>query len=280
MGGQYDTSIYYPVHFVPDSISSTSQIIKTGVVLNVKGSGWEILKRNLSFKFNPLELPVSFAKGKNVVPAKKIKTYISSKLGRLELKSLVTDSVFLVTKATIQKKVFLTLDSSKFKIKTPYRISGKIYLEPDYITVTGLSNVVLKIPDTLFLLKGATLNKSIDTLLKLTEVLPKDVKSDYRKAHLIFDIAPFFKKERNVTASLVGFPENGKEMGVVPVFKVTYFVEEDNIVVESKAKYKVILNYNMRDSITKTLVPVLVDFPDYIRDYKVTPALISLKHVK
>jgi hypothetical protein len=278
MGGQYETNISYPVHFVPDSISSSSSIVKTEIVLNVKGSGWELLKRNLAFKFNPLELPISLTKGKGVVPIKKIKTFVGPHLGKLELKGFVADSVFLESKKVVQKKVYLRVDSSKFKIKEPYRISGKVYLEPDYITISGLSAAVLKVPDTLSLLQGARLYKSVDTLVRLSDELPKDVKSDYYKAHLIFELAPFFKKERQVQATLIGFPADAKERISIPVFTIKYFVEEDNILVESKAKYKVLLDYNMRDSIAKTLVPVLVDFPDYIRDYTVSPALLHLKN--
>lgn len=150
MGSDYETNIRYPVHFVPDSVSSKASIIKTGIQLNVEGSGWEILKRNIAFKFSPLELPLSMTKGKEFMLSKKLTDYILPDLGQLEFKSFVTDSLFLTNQTSIQKKVILSVDPMALLIRPPYRISNKIVLDPDYITVNGRANSILNLPDTLY----------------------------------------------------------------------------------------------------------------------------------
>lgn len=278
MGGIYETNINYPVRFVPDSLSSSQQVVKANVVFNARGSGWELLKRSLAYKFNPLELPLSAVEGRSVIPSKEFMSFITPDLGRLSFNHMVTDSVSLINKRIIQKKVFLTVNTKKLKLKSPYRISGKVYLEPDFITVKGPASQVLKLPDTLNLLSGRVIEKGLDTLLDLKKVLPTGVRSDYNKAHLIFEVASFAKKKRLIEAVLVDFPDSVARDLDVPTFKMEYYVQEENVSVEGKAKYKIILDYNMRDSISGTLVPVLVDYPDYIRDYTVSPSVFSLKH--
>ncbi len=280
MGGIYETNINYPVRFVPDSLSSAQHVVKANVIFNARGSGWELLKRNLVYKFDPLELPLSAVEGREIIPAKEFMSFIMPDLGRLVFNYMVTDSVALVSKKMIQKKIFLTVDPQKLKLKSPYRISGKVYLDPDYITVKGPASQVLKLPDTLNLLEGKAIHKGLDTLLELKKILPSGVKTDYNKAHLIFEVASFAKKKRLIQAVLVDFPDAVVRDLNIPAFKVEYYVQEEHISVENKAKYKIILNYNMRDSVSGNLVPVLVDFPDYIRDYTVSPSVFSLKHVQ
>lgn len=94
-------------------------------------------------------------------------------------------------------------------------------------------------------------------------------------------MAPFFKKERQVEATLVGFPDSElSKIKQLPRFTITYFVEEGNIAAEHKEKYKLVLDYNMRDSISRRIVPVLVNYPDFIQDYTIKPSFYRLKHAK
>ncbi len=280
MGGNYETTLSYPVRFVPDSISAAQSVIRTNVEFSAKGSGWELLKRNLIFKYYPLVLPMSFVKGREAIPATEFLSFITPSIGRLSFRHLVTDSVELAIKNFVQKKVFLNVDPSKLTLKSPYRLRGKVYLEPEYITVTGSSSMVLKLPDTLNLLMGKTIDKGLDTLLDLTKLFSAGIKVDYNKAHLIFEVAPFVKRERMIEATLVDFPYSVLSTVGTPSFKMEYYVLEDNLSVENKANFKIILDYNMLDTASGSMVPVLVDFPDYIRDYTVSPPLFKLGHAK
>jgi hypothetical protein len=280
MGGKYETNIAYPVRFVPDSASSGHELIKTKVVFNANGSGWELLKRSVAYRFNPIELPASFLKGREVIPSTELLEYITPSLGRLSFNRMVTDSLYLLTKSVIQKKVFLSVNPDQLNFKSSYRIRGKVYLEPDYITVIGPSSMVLNIPDTLNLLRNTEIKQGVDTLLDLRKILPSGVKTDYNRAHLIFEVATFAKKKRLIRADLVDFPDSLVRQFNDIDFELEYYVQEENVSVDSKAKYKIILDYNMRDSVAATLVPVLVDFPDYVRDYTVSPPVFSLKHAK
>jgi hypothetical protein len=281
MGGEYTTDIHYPVHFVPDSTSlSTDKTSKTFVSFNASGTGWELLKRSLFFKFSPAEIPVSSVNGEQIIPTSRLLGYLVPNLGKLKINHLITDSVEVENKVILQKKVFLSLNTDKLKIVSPYRISSKIYLEPDYITVTGPSAEVLKMRDTLQLIIKNKITKGVDTLLDLKSIITGKLNVDYTDAHLLFEVAPFKHREKKISATLIGFPdslENGKDK---PEFSLEYFVQEQYFELEKNARYKIILDYNMIDHTSETLVPVLLDFPDYIRDYKITPAVFSLKHAK
>ena len=78
-------------------------------------------------------------------------------------------------------------------------------------------------------------------------------------------------------ATLIGFPDSLEEHISPPSFQITFYVQDEYVEIEKKAKYKIILDYNMKDNRTETLVPVLVDYPDYIRDYTITPAVFTVK---
>ena len=281
MGGEYATDIRYPVHFVPDSTSSSiEKVTKTSVSFNASGTGWELLKRSLFFKFSPAEIPLSTVRGEHLVPTSRLLGYLVPNLGKLKINHLITDSIEVENKVIIQKKVFLSLNTDKLQILPPYRISSKIYLEPDYVTVDGPSAEILAMPDTLDLLIKNKIVKAVDTLLDLRSMISHKVSVDYHDAHLLFDVAPFGKREKTIEATLIGFPDSLQNAIAGAEFKVEYFVQEDYFDIEKKAKYKIILDYNMINSKTQTLVPVLLDFPDYIRDYTISPSVFSLKHVK
>ncbi len=281
MGGEYATDILYPVHFVPDSTSSPIEKgSKASVSFNASGTGWELLKRSLFFKFSPAEIPLSIVRGEHIVPTSRLLGYLVPNLGKLKINHLITDSIEVETKVILQKKVFLSLNIDKLQILPPYRISSKIYLEPDYITVDGPSADILAMPDTLELIIKNKIVKGVDTLLDLKSVISGKLSVDYNDAHLLFDVAPFGKREKTIYATLIGFPDSLETTISKPEFKVEYYVQEEYFEIEKNAKYKIILDYNMIDTKSQTLVPVLLDFPDYIRDYKITPAVFSLKHVK
>jgi hypothetical protein len=281
MGGEFATDINYPVHFVPDSTSSPIEKgSKVSVAFNASGTGWELLKRSLFFKFSPAEIPLSTVQGEHVVPASRLLGYLVPNLGKLKINHLITDSIEVESKVILQKKVFLSLNTEKLKLQPPYRISSKIYLEPDYITVDGPSADILAMPDTLELTIKNKIIKGVDTLLDLKSIISHKLSVDYNEAHLLFDVAPFGKREKTIQATLIGFPDSLEQVLSKPEFKVEYFVQEEYFEIEKKAKYKIILDYNMIDNKTHTLVPVLLDFPDYIRDYTITPAVFSLQHAK
>jgi hypothetical protein len=206
--GRYETHIAYPVRFVPDSASSTQEQVNTKVVFEANGSGWELLKRSVAYRFNPLEVPKSVLKGREIIPSGELLEYIKPHLGRLSFNRMVTDSLYLLTKSVIQKKVFLSVNPDRLNFKSPYRIRGKVYLEPDYITVKGPSSMVLNLPDTLNLLGNTEIKRGVDTLLDLRKILPVGVKTDYNRAHLIFEVATFAKKKRLIHADLVDFPDS------------------------------------------------------------------------
>ena len=281
MGSEYASDIRYPVHFVPDSTSTAiDKGTKTSVSFNASGTGWELLKRSLFFKFSPAEIPLSAVEGMHVVPTTRVLAYLVPHLGKLKINHLITDSLEVETKVLLQKKVFLSLNTEKLKLQPPFRISSKIYLEPEYITLDGPSAEILAMPDTLELTIKNKIVKGVDTLLDLKSVISRKLSVDYHEAHLLFDVAPFGKREKTIQATLIGFPDSLQQTIADAEFKVEYFVQEEYFEIEKKAKYKIILDYNMIDHKTNKLVPVLLDFPDYIRDYKITPSVFSLQHVK
>jgi len=281
MGSEYASDIHYPVHFVPDSTSSAiDKGTKTSVSFNASGTGWELLKRSLFFKFSPAEIPLSSVEGMHIVPTSRVLAYLVPNLGKLKINHVLTDSIEVETKVILQKRVFLSLNTDKLKLQPPFRISSKIYLEPDYITVNGPSAEILAMPDTLELTIKNKIVKGVDTLLDLKSIVSHKLSVDYHEAHLLFDVAPFGKREKYIQATLIGFPDSLQQTISKAEFKVEYFVQEEYFEIEKKAKYKIILDYNMIDPKSNTLVPVLLDFPDYIRDYKITPAVFSLQHAK
>jgi hypothetical protein len=281
MGGEYTTDILYPVHFVPDSTSSPIEKVgKSAVLFNASGTGWELLKRSLFFKFSPAEVPMSLVKGQHVVPVSRLLGYLVPKMGKLKINDVITDSIQVESKVILQKKIYLSLNTNKLKLQPPYRISSKIYLEPDYITVDGLAKDVLNMPDTLELVIKNKITQGVDTLLDLKSIISNKLSVDYNEAHLLFDVAPFEKREKKIIATLIGFPDSLQRTINKPEFKVEYFVQEEYFEIEKKAKYKIILDYNMIDEKSHTLVPVLLESPDYIEDYKITPAVFSFQHVK
>jgi hypothetical protein len=281
MGSEYATDIFYPVHFVPDSTSSSiDKGSRNAVAFNVSGTGWELLKRSLFVKFSPAEIPLSSFKGVHVVSASQLLRYLVPNLGKLKINHLITDSIEVESKLILQKKVLLSLNTDRLKLQAPYRISSKIYLEPDYITVNGPSAEILAMPDTLKLVLKNKILKGIDTLLDLKSIISSKLSIDHAEAHLLFDVAPFGKREKKIEATLIGFPDSLVQTLSKSEFKVEYFVQEEYFEMDKKAKCKIILDYNMIDNKTQTLVPVLLDFPDYIRDYTITPALFTLPHAQ
>ncbi len=281
MGGEYTSDITYPVHFVPDSTTSPIEKgSKVFVAFNASGTGWELLKRSLFFKFSPAEIPLSYLQGEHLVPTSRVLGYLVPNLGKLKINHIITDSIEVESKVLLQKKVFLSLSTDKLKLEPPYRISSKIYLEPDYITVDGPSSDIMAMPDTLELTIKDKIIKSVDTLLDLKSIISHKVHLDFQEAHLLFDVAPFGKREKTIQATLIGFPDSLEQTLFKTEFKVEYFVQEEYFEIEKKARYKIILDYNMINSKTHTLVPVLIDFPDYIRDYTITPSVFLMPHAK
>ena len=274
MSSLYSTNVNYPVLVYEDSITNKKDALKTLMVMNVKGTGWEILKRTIMFQTNPVEVKWDLFKYKRKLSSSKAFALLNPTLGNLKLNYLVTDSIVISSDNFVQKKIMLHYSTEQQKMKKGFKISSKVYLEPEYVIVKGSTEVLREISDTLNFYLNAKVTSNVDTSIAVQSLFPKTVVVDEDRAHLIFDIAAYTKKTRNIKATLIDFPEKYKDLNVS--FAIEYYVQNEDVNSEESAKYKIMLDYNMLNAQKGTIIPVMVDYPEYIKDLTIKPAFYKL----
>ncbi len=274
MGSLYNTNVNYPVLVYEDSITNKKDALKTLMVMNVKGTGWEILKRTIMYQTDPIEVKWELFKYKRKLSSSKAFALLNPHLGNLKLNYLVTDSIVISSDNFVQKKIMLHYSNEQQKMKKGYKISSKVYLEPEYVIVKGSTEVLREISDTLNFYLNTKVMNNVDTSIAVQSLFPKTVVVDEDRAHLIFDIAAYTKKTRSIKATLIDFPEQYKDLDVS--FSIEYYVQNEDINSEETAKYKIMLDYHMLNAEKGTIIPVMVDYPEYIKDLTIKPAFYKL----
>lgn len=194
------------------------------VLLNVKGNGWQILKKKLNIKQKPVVYTIpssrSSTSSARFVLGPQLKRDVINVLTDVRLEDILTDTINLAIDRIHNRIINLKVDSNRIKLPPNFRIVSPISIDPKQVALTGPKNLVSKVPDPFYIrLPGQTIEKNY------TQTIPLDlrvkqgilVKKDEEEVKIQFQIDEFLPKNLQVAIEWVNLPKDSSiVMPVLP----------------------------------------------------------------
>ncbi len=276
----YTGEIYYPVKVeYPKENLIPVKPLPTKIRFNATGSGWVILRKSLHLYATPLVIHPIGIPAKKVFTEEELLPSLSHQLSDIKINFLLSDTLILDFDYIGKKQVALRLDTADLSLADNYRIVTPVYIEPDTITLSGALEEIKKTPNVLYLklqqknLKGTF---SDDVLL---DGFKPHVSSSVQSVHVGFGAKHFITYTKSFPICLINFPGNASIQPKEEV-KIDFIVSEDNEETLSNEDLKVCVDYAKLDSGNRTVVPIVVNIPSYVRSYTTTPGAIKVYYAE
>lgn len=148
----YSLNVNYPVRFLyNDSLYVPTSALPRTVMVNVSGSGWNLLGHSwLPFRTPSVEYVVRNPLRESVINTSAMTASLSNQIKNLRVNYVVADTLELGFEPRMVRTVQLLPDSLSINMAPRFVVTSLINVRPRTITVEGPRRLVQGIPDTLF----------------------------------------------------------------------------------------------------------------------------------
>lgn len=277
----YKTEVTFPVVFnnLPqDKLLKDNK--KKEVILNIRSTGINIFRAKLFGK--KINLDASNLrknkKGQFYFLLSKQQSKIENQLfSETELLSIVNDTVFLNVGQLTSKKVRLVPDIN-INYQVGYDLLDSLKVTPDSITISGPDSQIDSI--TKLSLAKLSLNDVKDDInQKLEVVKPKDLKNTKFSSTFAIvsgNVEKFTEGTLNIPFEIKNKPNDINIYTLSETVEVSYVVALSKFEEVTENSFLIECDYEVSKNQNLTyLIPKVIQSPDFIKSYKITPSKID-----
>jgi len=176
----YSTSIRFPVQFGFDrsKFAPADQLPQT-LLINVKGSGWDLFRKYFGVRVPMLTIPVERPAETKKIVASTLPVILASQMGTIQINHVVLDTLRLQIEPRIYRKFKLVIDTTTLKFKDNYARTSAVVITPDSVDLSGPVSIihntpdpiVLNLPDTRF---GGNVREEVEVVIPDQEYLQRN----------------------------------------------------------------------------------------------------------
>ncbi len=264
----YTTKIDYPfsISIDRDSLVFVNKPRAT-IPINVTGGGWQLLKRTVSAKSNPLIITLDNPVKTQFFTAANLLPQVSNQMSDLNINYLAIDTIFFSIETQAKKRLAIDLDSARINLRENFYITSSILLEPDSVEFHGPASLINRLPSVFIVsLSDRNIDSRYNVQLSLDLFLPALVQKVPEGIHVRFDVEEFLVQKAVLPIGRVNFPYDSQIDLAQNTMEVQYkvqrsfrnkFKKEDIILVADLGELQ------KKDS---TVAVEVMDLPPYIRD--------------
>ena len=191
---QYNQSAFIPVRALPQK-----------VFINITGSGWDLLRKSVGFKVQPLivtlERPVETKK----LPPASMLALAAAQMDQLKINHIASDTLMLSIDRRKTKRVKLFAMGSQFKFKPGFGLSSSIKISPDSVSLEGPLGVLNQIPDSAQVqFQDGLIEDNVNTNGEIILPVSDGVTMDIEKANIRFSVSDLVEQSKKI--KIVVFP--------------------------------------------------------------------------
>lgn len=148
----YSLNVNYPVRFLyNDSLYVPTSALPKTVMVNVSGSGWNLLGHSwLPFRTPSVDYLVRNPLHESVINTSAMTVSLAEQIKNLRVNFVVADTLELGFEQRMVRTIRLVPDSLHMNMAPRFVVTSLINVRPRTITVEGPRRLVQGIPDTLF----------------------------------------------------------------------------------------------------------------------------------
>ncbi len=279
LNNTYTTRINYPIEFIFDDTEVVVvEKLPNRVSLDVSGGGWNLLRRTLWFRVNPLQIRLENPSERKYILGATLKPLIAEQINEVNLNYIVTDTIPINIERKMYKKVAVEIDSANISLGSYHRITSPLSVFPDSIEVQGPSSYIDSLADFISIQiskKDIVQDYKADVTVRpenasdLIQVFPENVV-------VSFEVSPYTIQEKVVSLEKLNFPQDSSQYLKSNNVIVSFHVDDKNLDKVPDAKFKVAVNLRRLNLNDSTLTPVIVQHPDYVFNISIDPPSIKV----
>jgi hypothetical protein len=149
---EHTATISYPVQFQYNAGAFIpAKSLPNKVLLNITGSGWDLLRKSLGYKTFPIQIQVDRPTEIKKIPPAAVLALAAAQLGQTRINHVASDTLMLAIEPRKSKKVKLTISRSQLRFELGFGLSSPVVILPNSIVVEGPASVITKVPDSILL---------------------------------------------------------------------------------------------------------------------------------
>lgn len=146
----YTTNLRFPLTFEYDRQSFLPvRALPADVRINVKGNGWNLFRRSIGLKVQPLEIPLERPLETKKIVGSNLPAFFANQLEGLEINYILTDTLYIDLESKAGRWVSLTLDTANLELKKGFGLASHISIMPDSVFVEGPLPVINRLQEPL-----------------------------------------------------------------------------------------------------------------------------------
>ena len=283
LGKEYTTRIDYPIAFTLklDSIVIVRPL-PAEIQLDVTSGGWDLFRNRLSFNLEPLVIDLEKPLETKFMERSTLLPILAGQLDQMQIKYVVTDTIFFDIEPKTSKYIALTVDSTRIPLAQPYRIVSPIVVRPDSMRITGNKSLIdsLRSPwyislniDEVAADFNQTVSLNIGGPNSLLTYAPQAVE-------VSFQVEPYIFSSYELPIKSAGFPNDSTYRLSQDTAEVSFVIRESYLPRLADSLFTISCNFDNLNRTDSTLFLRVTQSPDFIEQIKINPAQVQVRYGK
>lgn len=260
----YSASIRYPISFEYDKDEYiVMNELPDEVYLNLQGIGWNLFRKSLGIKVNPLRIYLDDPAEIKSIAGSNLPALLSDQLDEFQLNYVLTDSLYVNIDRKVSRTFKVNIDSSDINLAANHIISSTIHYYPDSVYLIGPEKILNTLGDTITLNLpenniDENYNEEVPISFNRNELIIKSPET----INVVFTVEELIETEAEVVVKKSNFPENAilADSTVEMLIKI----RESNYEQLNLDEIEVVADYRKFIPTDSVVIPSVRFYPQYI----------------
>lgn len=279
MNDDHTADVSYPVEFLYDTEKLIPvETVPEKVRFNATGFGWNLLRKSLRINRNPVYINIDELSSYNYITATELLPVIKSQLDDIKVNYLVDDTINLKFDHLVERTFNLKLDSSAISLTPGYKIVSPIKLQPAKVTLRGPGSLINSMKDSFFVkIPERNIDSDYEEEINLEFELPEYISFEPEEVEVEFEVQEFTQESLTLYPELKNFPKDSSYLPEQETIILTVLIKPSDVEKLKKQKIKTVLDLDSLNPDDSTIFVNVLDTPNFIKEYFITPSSIKVE---
>jgi hypothetical protein len=191
---KYNEASFIPVKSLPKS-----------VLINITGIGWDLLRKSVGFKVEPLLVALDRPSETKKLPPSSVLALAMAQFDQLKINNVASDTLMVSIDRRKTKKVKLFVTLSQFRFEKDFGRYSDIQISPDSILLNGPSSILDQIPDSVNVeMPSEVIDEDVNFEGDIILPIRDEVTVDNESARVRFRVSNLIQQSKKI--KIVVFP--------------------------------------------------------------------------
>jgi len=276
---QYTARIKYPISFEfnRDSVVVVSELPEN-LRISVSGGGWDLLRKTFWFDIDPVIIELESPTETAYLSREFLAPIVKEQIGQIEINQIINDTIRINIEQKINKTLPIKLDTTRIGLDPGLKISSAIKLQPDTVTVIGPSSQIMAMSDTFLIrLFDESIDKDYNDNLNLENFLPRLVDAVPEEINIQFKVKKYITGKMAVKVETINFPSSQQWYLQDSTLVISFTAPEKSFEKLNSQEFVVVADFRNFSSQDSTIVPNIIEFPDFVESVSINSSVVKLK---